>query len=646
MIYNTGLLASMALFRQLYDDDSNILKVIEYFIIDVIKDKGISNFTLPVIADYVNQEYLFDIPEAIFRRCLKNLKKQSLITQFENNYIVMDKLKTQRQPNLESMTIEIQRDHNFIIESLFNFIESHLKRDIQDNEKPEIIKTFIDYFVNENGKSKYSDYVNAFIISLKGNIEYISKLSSIKEGIIIYSGIRFGIEDDSISRLNKTLTIFLDQEILFSLNNYNGEIYSRLSLEIVKYANEINAKTLQKKGKSFIELRFLEETRKLIKNFFSAAEYALRSDKFIEPDVVAMRYILNDCLTPSDINLKEIAFFKKLEDFGIIVEEKYPYYSKENIQYNSISTELCEKIGMDLGIDPTDTSFEIVNLISIRRMNHRSNNLFESKCILLTETGSKLRIARNESLLDSNFVPLTINTDYFVTNAWLLLNKGLGSNQHPTTFNVLTKAQITLSSRLSKSVREGYDDLKKKFDSGIISKEIATEAIIQLRNQPILPEQISEENVLDVIEGISNSEIITKQEMFDRLNIELRNKNKENELLLEERDNSRIKAQIEIENMNNYSKSLQQQLNDAVEKLKEISEKNRLIEAENFFRKNRRRNILKFSSLVILFSMLTWLSYTNVLVSGLISNIASLISILLGINYLVSLFKEIFIKKQ
>lgn len=640
MSYNSGLLASMALFRQLYNDESNILKVIEYFIIDVIKDKNLTSFTLPIITDYVNSEYYFDIPEAIFKRCLKNLKRQLLISQNVNNYLVKDELKSQVTPNLESMSSEIQKDHRFIFDSLFAFIESNLNGHLNEDEKPEIIKAFMDYFLNENHRNNYSDFVSAYIITLKSNMDYISKLNTIKEGIIIFSGIRYGIEDDSISRLNSLLTLFLDHEILFSLNNYNGEIYFRLASEIVKYLKEINSKTLAKKGKAFIELRYLEETRKAIKKFFSAAEYAMRSDKSIEPDVIAMRYILDDCSSPADINLKEIAFFKKLSDMGILVEEPFEYYSSENMQYNAISTDLCKKISDDLNIDEKDQAFEIVNQISIRRKFHKSKNLFDSRFVLLTETGTKLRIARNENLLDSNFVPLTINTDYFVTNAWLLLNKGLGSSEHPTTFNVLTKAQITLASRLSRSVGEGFDYLKKQFDKGLISKEVATENIIQLRNQPILPEQIIEENVLDVIEGISNSEIIAKQDMFDRINIELRKAKNENESLIIENEKINRETQIEISKIKESNENLKFQLDETLRKVEVINEKERKI-VEAKLRRNRK---LKKASLLVLlllaFLIYIYLSITYKFIASFFGIVGTLFTIIPGIYTLVSFVRE------
>lgn len=373
---NSGFLASMAVFRQLYNDRSNIFRVVENFIVDTIRDEKLAAFTLPDITYRINNYYSFDIPESIYKRSLKSLVRSKLLNLSNNTYNLIGNIKDFNSPNIDEIANDVKKDHKFIIESLYAFIESKTGKNLNSDDQKEVLKSFVDYFTNDSSKSMYTDYIGGFIISIKSNAEYLAKLNTIKEGIIIYSGISYGIEDNSISKLSNKLTIFLDQEILFSLCGLNGEIYQNLALEIVKFSNEINNKTLKDKGKSFIELRFLEETRKSVKNFFTATEHILRNDTVIDPDAIAMRNILENCTTPADVKQKEIVFFNRLEDYGIFVEDEIDYFSQENMKYNSISSELCKSIGSELNIKADDISFEILNMISIRRKSCVSQNLY------------------------------------------------------------------------------------------------------------------------------------------------------------------------------------------------------------------------------------------------------------------------------
>lgn len=434
------------------------------------------------------------------------------------------------------------------------------------------------------------------------------------------------------------LTIFLDQEILFSISGFNGDIYSNIASDIIKFANEINNKTLRARGKAFIELRFLEETRRSVKNFFSATEHSLRNNTVLDPDAIAMRIILENCESPADVKQKEINFFKGLEDLGIFVEDEIEYYSAENMIYNSISAELCQAISKDLNIKEDDIAFEVLNMISIRRKANMSQSLFESKYVLLTENSNRHRIARSELISSSKNFPLTINTDLFVIHAWLMLNKGFSLNEHPASFDVVLKAQITLSSRLSKNVRYDYDKLKIAFDNGEMSREEATQNIVHLRNLAVLPEQISENNLNDIFEGISNSEIASAKEIMDRKDIEIKKAKEELVRLSKVTNEYEKRAEIKINSQEEKILELSSKLDEVSRKLLENDHAKKVEESNKTRKKKKRELIIQVIAVVILSGVIAYFIVTNSLVNYMAASFGVIVTLFIGVT---SIFKLI-----
>ena len=98
---NSGFLASMALFRQLYNDRSNIFQVVAYFLVDMIKDERMKSFTLPQIANLINSNYSFDIPESIYRRSLKNLTRSKILSLNDSVYNLVGDINSLKSPDID-----------------------------------------------------------------------------------------------------------------------------------------------------------------------------------------------------------------------------------------------------------------------------------------------------------------------------------------------------------------------------------------------------------------------------------------------------------------------------------------------------------------------------------------------------------------
>src|SRR5690606_11021432 len=119
---------------------------------------------------------------------------------------------------------------------------------------------------------------------------------------------------------------------------------------------------------------------------------------------------------------------------------------------------------------------------------------------------------------------------------WFKLNKGFGKGDYPRTFDIVTKAQIILSTQLNDSVGDKFDELQIKFKNGALTEEQAVASIAELRRQAKRPEDINEYDVDDVLKSIEESSIedyLKEQEIF------------KNRAAKQEQENKRLKENIE-----------------------------------------------------------------------------------------------------
>ena len=78
-------LASLAVFKELYDNKKDIYAVICEFIIEAIKLKRIYQFSLTEITSQVNDIFDFNILDAVIKTALKRIK---FITKAGGSYII------------------------------------------------------------------------------------------------------------------------------------------------------------------------------------------------------------------------------------------------------------------------------------------------------------------------------------------------------------------------------------------------------------------------------------------------------------------------------------------------------------------------------------------------------------------------------
>lgn len=528
----SGKIASLALFKELYDSEKDIYGVIACFLQEIIVVNAKHAFNLHEITNLLNDTFNFHIPEGVVKTSLGRLS--NFLEKNEGGYCA--NLSNIDSPSLIPKKDEIIKNNSEIIEHIIKFISSKTKRNIEDSDREEIIHSFCSFLLDKTSSQEYSEYISAFIIANQNNPDFINRLKCIKEGVVLYTGIMFTDNINNIGSWNTELTIFLDTEILFDFAGYNTELYKSLFHEFHSFVKEINHKA----SKPLIKLRYFSKVKDNIHSYFSKAEYILSGNEIVNPGRPAMNHILNGSKSVSDIVEKKTLFFNILDENDILMEDDYDYYCEENQKYNITFHKDEEKKEQEIadlmGVETIKDNLELLNFIRIRRAEESNNNFEHIGNILLTGNNTTLQLAWCDKIRNSGEVPLATSLHFLTDKFWFKLNKGFGINTFPRVFDVITKAQLLLSSQLNKSVGNKFDELQKRFKEGKLNEKQVALTIVNLRNQAKGPEEIIDDNISFVLDSLSENnldKIIEEQEHF---------KNKAQKL---EQENIELKIEVE-----------------------------------------------------------------------------------------------------
>ncbi|MFA5985890.1 MAG: hypothetical protein WC819_00905 [Parcubacteria group bacterium] len=532
----SGRIASLALFKELYDSEKDVYGVLSCFLQEIIITEAKYSFTLQEITYLLNDTFNFHIPEAVVKTSLGRLKE--FLNKDQGKYFA--NLSNIKSPSLIPKKDEITKGNNEIIEQIVDFISSQKKQEINETDKKEIMHSFCSFLLDKSNNQKYSEYISAFIISKSPNPDFINRLQSIKEGVVLYTGIMFSDNIGNVGSWNTKLTIFLDTEILFDFAGFNGELFKSLFDEFHSFVKEIN----QKASEPLIKLRYFLKTEENIHNYFSKAEYIISGGEVVDPGRPAMNNILNGSKSKSDVVEKKTIFFDLLNKNDIHADDYLNYYEKENHKYNitfhKAEENIEQSIAASIGVNEIKDNLELLNFVSIKRADEYNNNFEHIKYILLSGNNTTLQVAWHKSIRKSGEVPLATSLHFLTDKFWFKLNKGFGTNTFPKIFDVITKAQILLSSQLNKSVGNKFDELQKRFKNGKLNDNQVALAITNLRKQAKKPEDIMNDNISFILESLAENnldKIIEEQEHF-------KNKAKKHE-----EENTQLKKEVESINL-------------------------------------------------------------------------------------------------
>ena len=547
-------LASLATFKFFYDKDMDIYSIISEFIKDTLY-KSKESLELEKVKKYLYDNYNFDIPLSVIKTALNKLIQSSNVERLENKYSLISADDIRRFSEIEISNNDFSVTHQKIIESIMSFIT---KIDSSYNVvKEDLVNDFFKYITNSYEDTKYKKYIAMFLANDNDSSKVKDLIQQIKDGEILLTGLSYQQDPNEIEiyKLRKNLTIYIDQELLFSSIGYNGELYKEIFNDFLILVNGIN-NIRNNKGK--VLLRYFSETKKDIENYFYAAENIVtRSeiDKIRSVKNNAMRNILTGAIEKSDIVSKKSNFFKFLREKNILEDDSETFESiinKNNYQFNIYTDEMKDRFLLR-GNEENDFSnyTRILSMINLIRKGKSSGSLENVGAIFLTAKSALLNLSWDPDVHEKDTdVPLVTTIDFMINRFWFKTQKNI-TNFKPRSFDIALQAKLIVNSIINNNFTHLFDRLKndlnnnKKSENDIKLELIALRNISErvsscsayedftLFNDDILEIEInkikSNEKRLEYLEDINNELSVVKSELssLEKENNQLKNDNKD-----------------------------------------------------------------------------------------------------------------------
>lgn len=512
---NPHLLASVALFRELYDNNKDIYDVISEFIRATVLLNSKWSFNATDCAHDLEQHFGFQIPVAVVKTCLRNrLTRTGEFTLNNGTYAATDKF--DRSKSIQAEFDVTKGEYDEILESLVDYVNGRIINGV-DEEK--LKSAFNAYLLDDKVSNVFADDISYFLIKNQSQDGFRHKLNRIEEGLVLYSGIKYSTDPSKLGNWNSDITIFLDTEHLFSATGLNGLLYKQVFDDFNSLVKEVNSNK-SKGGR--ITLSFFKEIESDFNKFFYAAENILEKKSPVDPSKTAMISILNGCKTKSEIVSKKALFISELYKLKINVEENNDYYKdpEYNIESQDLITELENLFNNNTeSFRYADILKKFTKINSLRK-GESNLGIEQISAIFMTENGLTLNVAFSKLIRagDNIGIPFATNIEFMTERLWFKLNKGFSNDQQlPVSFDIITKAKLVLSSQLNNAVSHTYSDLKLRHEKGQISDEEAALLISDLRGRSLKPEDLNLDTLDESINFIDDKSIETALRKYSLL---------------------------------------------------------------------------------------------------------------------------------
>lgn len=496
------LLASLVVFRDIYDTNNDIYEIIVKFINAIIISKGLTNFSLPQICEYLNSSYGFSLPTAVVITALNRMK----LRRKDGNYFVNDGDFTKNDDFYKTIRTNLDAN-NRILDQLIRFIQTEKRTNLKTNEKESVIDAFCHFLLNGTDNTSYSEYVSAFVLKNENDDNFRRELNRIREGVILYTGINY-CNLGEIGSWKAPLTIVVDTEILFHFTGLNGSLYKSQFEDFFRFVKEIN----EKAKRILVTLRYFPETANEIDQFFHSAEEIVVNKQVDKPQNTAMTEIVSGCKTGSDVVQKRSDFYYQLKMNNILEFSRKEIDLNEDHSLNIISSEVAQYFEEKYTEDVT-VILDYLNRINHLRQKEIADSFENSRYILVT--GKNITINIGKEIQTDSKAPLAVSLLWITNQFWFKLNKGFGDGNFPASFDVIAKAQSVLAADLRRSIGEDFDELQHKFQLGEISEEQAQARLLDLRSKVKKPEEINSDDVFPIMNIIAGDSLESFLEQYE-----------------------------------------------------------------------------------------------------------------------------------
>lgn len=473
-------LAAYAVLKALTDSEEyrSQYAILFEFIKYIIAQHKLRSFFLVDIQNYLSEDFGFTIPQAAIKTALKHAegyKKQG------EHYLT--EVMPIENEHFNCLHANAERDNRRVIDSLFEYastISTEIRQDYLE-------EAFVRYLIDDSyspGKP-YLEIISNFLIQNESNTEYRRQIEEIREGSILYCGLTYNMSE--IGSITEELTLFLDTEILFNIAGYNGAIYQQLTEDLLTLVEMAN------KGQKKIKLRYFREVKDEIDSFFRSAEFTVTG----KGDLVqrtAMRAIVNGCFSISEVRAKQADFYHNLQSaYGIVLDERDDYYSETNYIYNIES--------VPDGFERDEKSFEAVKYIShinVLRKGFQTEDYTKCRYLLVTQTRRVQEMAN--AIQRERECCHSLPTSVITNILWFKLGCWVNKKGYPANVDVIYKAKEIISTTLSNSISQAYEQIKEQYRKGEITEEQLSGRIVMFRERIQPPENITAENMEELLD--------------------------------------------------------------------------------------------------------------------------------------------------
>jgi hypothetical protein len=615
---NKNLLASIALFGELYKSDKkeSLWDILADYIKGAVSFENRYTLTSVEVKELLSKVYGFNkIPESVIRTTLKSKLKNC--ARLENGSYNFETSCADTNRTIENVD-EINKKQQSVLEKLYCYILDKKNLTKAQLSKDDVWEQLSKFLLDNDCTDDFPELISSFIIH--NNNGENDCLNQIKEGLILYNGL-CDSETEDINQLGSwknELTIYLSTEHLFNSAGFNGDVYKDIFDDFKNLINEINHSEKGGNKKGIIHLKYFEETKKEIDNFFVEAENVVKYHQNFDQTRTAMVSILKGCKRIDDVKEKQAKFYVTLKQKNIEIQE----YSFDRIKpdYNIVDDNLIKELKKES--DTNHKSFDedgclrclqIFSKINSQRKGVNNVSLEKVKYIYVTEKSLALYLGHsNKVKFNDTDISFAKDIDYVITKFWFKLNKGFGRNTTlPKSLDVLTRARLVISSHINNSLSEKYDELNKKIKDGSLTQEEAIVLYNQYKETPSLPENINSTNIDDTFAFLYDDDFIenhlrekAKQEQT-RQEQEVKFQKTESENLIIKAENEEIKFENQsLKEKNLYYEQKEKEREEITNKKRIEKESNEYAEDEWNKSKKTYRTHTRYMFFVFLISLL------------------------------------------
>ena len=548
-------MAALAVFRDLYNKNRDIYSAIAEFIKLAIVENGIQTFELQSIINSIKENNGIELPIAVVKRSLCRL---NFLEKKGAQYTINPNVRFDADQILNATKRE-DHENQFIIEQLNDYCESKMGRGLSADEKTALCNEFCAFVVDDTNAPVFGAYISEFVIKKSIDRDFVEQLNQIRQGVLIFVAFNYNTDYNTFDKIDVPINIYLDTEILFHLYGLNGSLYKNLFDEFYNLVTEINSRAKKK----VVRLLYFSESEDDVNSFFYVAEKIVRREEQLDPSKQAMRNIVNGCLEPSDIIEKKADFFRVLKEKDIVIDKQERYYDKEvNYQYLIDSKFFYENKEDGVTDYDIDRKVNLLNYISIKR-GFKNQSIFKNiGHILLSANKITFSIAFDKRVRESNTVPLATNLTFLTNRFWISLNKGLTDISSLKSINIITRAQIALSTIINDSVGRLYNQYLEDDKNGKYDLEKSKACLAELHKSAVSPDELTIDKTEDYVDILNVNDIdayIAEKEMIEAEmrsdNLRIKQTNQELQCKIDE-DNKKNaiaikKAAIEIKRSRN-----------------------------------------------------------------------------------------------